>query len=175
MISQDNDYRPAPSGFVLGLGCERGAPSDEVIALAEQALQLAGIDRRAVTCVATLDVRRSEPAMLAAAAHFVVPLNVFPAAILEDAKPRLKTPSELVFLLTGCHGVAEAAALVAAGEAGDLVVPKLKSAHATAAVAGCFSESDQDFAAVSSMIDSGSSRFDSRVRPTSPAIAGVSR
>lgn len=175
MTSQDNDCQAAPSGFVLGLGCERGTPGDEVIALAEQALLLAGVDRQALTSVATLDVRLFEPAILAAAAHFAVPLNVFPAAILEAATPRLKTPSDLVFALTGCHGVAEAAALVAAGETGDLVVPKLKSAHATAAIAGCFSESNQDFAGLSSMFDSGASRFDSAARSASPDMAGVSR
>ena len=43
-------------------------------------------------------------------------------------------PSELVFKETGCHGVAEGAALAAVGEAGNLVVQKTKSKRATLAI-----------------------------------------
>lgn len=132
------------TALVLGLGCERGAPCDEVIRLAEEALAIAGIDRRALTGIASLDSRKTEPAMIAAAAHFSVPFVVFDAGTLEAQSPRLQNPSEIVFTLTGCHGVAEAAALAAAGASGALIVPKIKSAHATAALAwGLFIESNQ--------------------------------
>ena len=56
--------------LVLGLGCERGTPCGEVIRLAENALRLAGLDRRDLTGIASLDTRAAEPAMLAAATHF---------------------------------------------------------------------------------------------------------
>ncbi len=171
MIQQDRVSRPEAPLFTLGLGCERGAPVDEVIALAEQALRDAGIDCRALACIATLDVRLSEPAIVAAAARFSVPLKAFPVAVLEAETPRLKTPSNLVFAITGCHGVAEAAALAAVGETGDLIVPKLKSAHATAAVAGCFVESNQTVVGFPSMIDSGSSHPDSMTCRMSPVVA----
>jgi cobalt-precorrin 5A hydrolase len=148
--------------FVLGLGCERGAPCDEVIRLAEEALATARVDRRALACVASLDVRATEPAMIAAAAHFSVPFRVFGADVLEAETARLENPSELVFALTGCHGVAEAAALAAAGQSSSLIVPKIKSAHATAAIArGGFVESFEDVAAVFGEGDSASSRSDS--------------
>jgi cobalt-precorrin 5A hydrolase len=174
VIQQDRVNRPEAPIFTLGLGCERGAPVDEVIALAEQALRDAGIDCRALAYIATLDVRLSEPAIVAAAGYFSVPLKVFPVAVLEAETPRLKTPSNVVFAITGCHGVAEAAALAAAGATGDLIVPKLKSAHATAAVAGCFVESNQAVAALLSRIDSGSSYLDSMACQMSPVAAEVS-
>ncbi|MEM8951294.1 MAG: precorrin-3B C(17)-methyltransferase, partial [Pseudomonadota bacterium] len=44
-------------------------------------------------------------------------------------------PSDLVFKETGCHGVAEGAALAAAGEDGTLVIEKTKSKRATMAIA----------------------------------------
>ena len=50
-------------------------------------------------------------------------------------KPRLANPSAAVFKATGCWGVAEGAALAAAGPEGSLIVPKGKSARATVAVA----------------------------------------
>jgi len=147
---------------VLGLGCERGAPCDEVIALAEEALAVAGIDRRSIACIASLDTRATEPAMLAAAAHFSVPFRVFNVDTLEAEASRLENPSDIVFALTGCHGVAEAAALAAAGKTGVLIVPKIKSTHATAAVArGAFVESPQDVVAGRGQNESASSHSDS--------------
>ena len=95
--------------------------------------------------------------MHAVARHFSVPLVTFPAARLEAETPRLANPSDIVFAHTGCHGVAEAAALAQAGAGGRLIVEKTKSAHATAAVA----ESCQALGAMSSIFDSASSHSDS--------------
>ena len=64
-----------------------------------------------------------------------VAVSFFTAARLEEETPRIKNPSAIVFARVGCHGVAESAALAAAGAEAELVVPKIKSAHATAAVA----------------------------------------
>ncbi len=143
----------ATHALVLGLGCERGTAAQEVIALAEEALRAAGRDRRRLAVVASLDTRAEEPAMSATARHFAVPFRTFDAATLEAETPRLAHPSDTVFRHTGCHGVAEASALAAAGAAGRLLVPKMKSAHATAAIAevfqaiaGDFSESESAFA-----------------------------
>ena len=142
--------------LVLGLGCECGTPPAELLALALSVVA----SPEDIAFVATLDVRSEEPAMQAVAGHFAVPLVTFPAARLEAETPRLANPSDLVFAHTGCHGVAEAAALAQAGAGGRLVVAKTKSAHATAAIA----ESFQSFAAVSSRNDSVSSHSDSRER-----------
>ena len=59
----------------------------------------------------------------------------FDAARLERETPRLKNPSDLVYRETGCHGVAEGAALAGVGAEGDLVLPKQRSQRATCAVA----------------------------------------
>jgi cobalt-precorrin 5A hydrolase len=148
--------------LVLGLGCERGTPGEEVILLAEQALATAGLDRLMLTGIASLDSRIDEPAMIAAATHFSVPFLVFDAGTLEAQFPRLENPSDIVFALTGCHGVAEAAALAAIGKSGTLIVPKIKSAHATAAIAGgVFVESSQVVAAGRWQSDSISSHLES--------------
>lgn len=139
--------------LVIGLGCERGTPAAELLDLALSIVA----DPRQVAFVATLDMRAQEPAMHAVARHFAVPLVTFPAARLEAETPRLANPSDLVFAHTGCHGVAEAAALAQAGAGGRLIVEKTKSAHATVAMA----ESFQSLAALSSEGDSASSHTDS--------------
>ncbi|WEZ83215.1 cobalamin biosynthesis protein [Rhizobium sp. 32-5/1] len=132
---QVTSIRPNAARFVLGLGCERGTPAAEVIALAENALASIGASGEDIACIASLDNRADEPAIQAAALHFNVSSRFFAAPILEAETPRLRHPSDRVFALTGCHGVAEASALAGAGACADLVVPKIKSAHATAALA----------------------------------------
>jgi cobalt-precorrin 5A hydrolase len=55
---------------------------------------------------------------------------------LERETPRIKNPSAVVFARVGCHGVAESAAMAAMSALdAELVLPKIKSAHATAAIA----------------------------------------
>ncbi len=118
---------------VIGAGCERGADGDELIALAEAALDEAGLAAGAVACIATIDLKADETAMDALAHHFDVPLRLFTAAELEAQADQLENPSDIVFAEVGCHGVAEGAALAGSG---NLTLPKRKSARATVAL-GC--------------------------------------
>ncbi|MGB8290951.1 MAG: cobalamin biosynthesis protein, partial [Rhizobium ruizarguesonis] len=73
---------------VLGLGCERGTPPAEVLALAIEALDVAAIGAAELTAIASIDSRRLEPAILAVAAHFSVPAVFFGALRLEEETPR---------------------------------------------------------------------------------------
>jgi cobalt-precorrin 5A hydrolase len=122
--------------LVLGLGCERGTPPKDVIALAERALVEAGATMADLLLVTSLDARADESAILATARHFGVSAAFYDAATLEAEASRLENPSKVVFAHTGCHGVAEGAALVGAGRDAVLVVPKITSSQATAAIAG---------------------------------------
>ncbi len=124
-----------PATLALGMGCERGCDPAEAIALAERAIAESGYARQSIAAVVSLDLKADEAAIHAVAAHLGVPARVFDAATLERETPRLKNPSEVVFAEVGCHGVAEGAALAAAGALGELVFPKIKSKGATAAIA----------------------------------------
>lgn len=124
-----------PKTLVLGMGCERYAKPEEAIALTEEALAKGGFARESLAAVCSIDLKADETAIHAVAAHFGVPARFFPAATLEAEAPRLKNPSEVVFAEVGCHGVAEGAALAAVGASGELVVEKIKSKGATAAIA----------------------------------------
>lgn len=150
MPQQATSPDAARRSLVLGLGCERGTEACELVALAEAVLARAGGHADDVALVATLDTRAGEPAMLSVARRFSVPLVTFDASRLEAETPRLANPSDIVFAHTGCHGVAEAAALAAAGPGGRLLVEKTTSAHATAAIG----ESFQRLGGASSQADS---------------------
>ncbi|MEE3099516.1 MAG: precorrin-3B C(17)-methyltransferase, partial [Pseudomonadota bacterium] len=121
--------------LALGVGCARGCPPDELIGLARRTLAEAGLSAWEVASVHSLDLKADEAAVHALAADLGVPARFHPAARLEEEAPRLATPSDVVFAETGCHGVAEGAALAAAGPDGALLVPKAKTAMATCAVA----------------------------------------
>lgn len=124
-----------PERLALGVGCERDAPPEELIRLVEATLAESGLAAEAVAGIFSLDLKADEPAVHALAARLGRPARFFPAARLEAETPRLANPSEIVYREVGCHGVAEAAALAAAGPAGRLVVAKRKSVRATCAVA----------------------------------------
>jgi cobalt-precorrin 5A hydrolase/precorrin-3B C17-methyltransferase len=121
--------------YVLGLGCERAASPDEVMALVASALEVAGVEPGQVAGLASIDSRRDEPAMALVAARLALPSVFFDAETLEQETPRIKNPSDVVFARVGCHGVAESAALAAIGPHAEFVLPKIKSAHATVAIA----------------------------------------
>ena len=126
-------YRP-PS-LMVGVGCERGTAPEEVIALVTETLVRADLSQKAIAGIFSIDVKMDEAAVHAAADHFEVPARFFTAERLEAETPRLATPSDLVFAEVGCHGVAEGAALAAAGTSSALFIPKQKSKRATCAVA----------------------------------------
>ena len=128
-------YANSTRCYILGLGCESGADWNDVRMLAEKALQEVGIGSEQLLAIVSIDTRMDEPAILEVATHFRLPVRFFKAAALEQETPRLKNPSELVFAHVGCHGVAEAAALAAAGPNAELVLPKTKSRFATVAIA----------------------------------------
>jgi cobalamin biosynthesis protein CbiG len=121
--------------LLVGIGCERGVSADEITGTVTDTLAEAGLAATAVALLCSIDTKRDDLALKEAALRFGRPLRLFDAATLEAETPRLANPSELVFRIVGCHGVAEAAALAAAGAAARLIVPKRRAGRVTCAVA----------------------------------------
>jgi cobalt-precorrin 5A hydrolase/precorrin-3B C17-methyltransferase len=120
-----------PPSLVVGVGTSTGAPAAEVAELVGSVLARAGLAAAAVGEVATIDRRAAEPAVVALG----LPVRAFTAAELAAAAGLVPSPSAVVAAAVGTPSVAEAAALLAAGPAADLIVAKTTSAHATVAVA----------------------------------------
>jgi len=131
-----------PQTITLGVGASRNCPIDELAALVEDVLVQNDIASAALKAIYTADLKADEPAVLALAKKFNVPLRVFTAQELEAETPRCATTSEVVYAEIGTHGVAENAALAGAGEDGILIAPKRKSAMGTAALAKSHSPID---------------------------------
>ncbi|MGU9962423.1 MAG: precorrin-3B C(17)-methyltransferase [Candidatus Puniceispirillales bacterium WSBS_2018_MAG_OTU23] len=124
-----------PQILTLGLGASRHCHSDEMAALIGRGYAAAGLAMAATRGVYSVDLKADEVAILDAAEQLQSRLKVFTPARLEVETPRLTTPSDVVFAEIGCHGVAEAACLAAAGADADLIKPKIKNDHATMAIA----------------------------------------
>lgn len=120
--------------LVLGLGCARDVPETAMLAHVFETFQAESVDANAIACIATIDLKADEPAMHAVARELDVPIRFFTAAELEAQAGRLANPSEVVFAEVGCHGVAEGAALAAAGSGAVLEVAKRKSPDCTCAL-----------------------------------------
>ena len=124
-----------PACLAVGVGCERGCDPEELISLVRETLNKHGLAPQAVAALVSLELKADEAAVHAAAADLGVPARFFDVAALAAEEPRLATPSDLVRREVGVAGVAESAALAAAGPEATLLVPKSKSRRATCAVA----------------------------------------
>jgi cobalt-precorrin 5A hydrolase len=119
----------------LGLGHGSGATLSDLRLLAERSLAAAGRRPGDIAALASLDARAADGLVTALGRQWALPVLYFSAARLEAETPRLKNPSAAVFRQLGCHGVAEAAALAAAGPAAELILPKIAGNRVTCAIA----------------------------------------
>ncbi|WP_226574759.1 precorrin-3B C(17)-methyltransferase [Acuticoccus sediminis] len=124
-----------PRSVALGMGSERGVDPEVAVSSAIEVLAEAVLDPRALACVVSLDLKADEAALHAVADAFNVPFRVFTREALAAEDHRLATPSDAVRTAVGISGVAEAAALAAAGPAARLILPKRVRSGLTLALA----------------------------------------
>lgn len=122
---------------VVGLGCQRGCSAGELLDLVEQSLHRAGLGLDDISALASIDLKANEPGLLQLAAQLDLPFKCFTALELAIYEAQLSHRSEVAFTHTGCHGVAESAALALASDSGpaQLLITRQKSPHATFALA----------------------------------------
>ena len=131
----DNELVYCPRDVMVGAGCIRDCAPEELTELVMRELASADINQAAIAGLFSIDLKADEPALHALAAALDVPFRVYDARQLAAQAPNLENPSETVEREVGTPGVAEAAALAAAGEGGTLIHPKIKSTNATMALA----------------------------------------
>ncbi|BFT63124.1 cobalamin biosynthesis protein [Pseudomonas moorei] len=132
------DTGTAPT-LVVGLGCQRGCPVSTLRALLDQALQAHQIGLHQIKALASIDLKRDEPALVELAEQLSLPLTYFSSAQLAGYEPQLSHHSQIAFERTGCYGVAESAALALAEQLtqtpAKLLITRQKYAQATLALA----------------------------------------
>lgn len=124
---------------MVGLGCRRGCPAAALLELVESCLRERDLELHAVTALASIDLKAAEPGLIELARRLAVPLILLDATQLQPYEAQLTHRSAVAYARTGCHGVAESAALVAAarlaGAPAQLLIERRKSAQATFALA----------------------------------------
>ena len=129
-------YSPPMKPIWMGIGCDRDCDPALAAHAALEALAQAECSPAQLRGLGSVALKSDEKAIHDLAHEWGIPLHFFPAERLEQETPRLANPSTTVFAHTGCHGVAEAAALALAGPDAVLILPKFKSHNVTIALAG---------------------------------------
>ncbi len=122
-----------PPCLAVGVGCNRGAPAGEIESAIEQTLAGAGLDRRSIYQVATIEDKADETGLVRACQEQGWPLRIFSRREMAAVQD-LPNPSEWARRVLGVPGVAEPAALLAANSSA-LWVEKRKFENVTVAVA----------------------------------------
>ena len=104
-----------------GVGCRRGVDRDAVDVAFRQALTEAGLAPECVAGVASVDLKKDEPGLLAFCRERGLPFRTFPSEEL-SALPGEFTSSEFVRSVTGTDSVCERAAAAASG--GEIIFGK---------------------------------------------------
>ena len=128
-------YRPR--SLVIGMGCRRGVPLEELEGLLLDTLRRHNLAPGSVSCLATADLKQDEPGLIELAAKYEVPLTCYSGEELNrvfQSGDGPATPSATAHKLLGIWGVSEPAALLASGHQ-QLLVPREKTARATIAIA----------------------------------------
>jgi len=118
-----------PPALVLGIGCNRGTPLEEIRREVFAFLEEGGFARESLRVLATAELKWDEAGLLAFAEEVGLPLRFYPKEVLNAQ--RIPNPSEAVFRHTGLWGVAEAAVLA---EGARLLVEKTKRGNLTLAL-----------------------------------------
>ena len=123
-----------PRVLVLGAGCNRGVSPEEFSECALDFLAGAGVSVKSLRALASIDLKKDEPAMLAFAQEQGIPFLTFEAGELQALHGNF-TASETVRHFTGTDNVCERACVLAAGDGAVLLRSKCVYKNATFALA----------------------------------------
>jgi cobalt-precorrin 5A hydrolase len=122
-----------PPALVLGIGCNRGTPAGAIDRAVSDTLGRHGLAPAAVCGLASIDLKRDEAGLLAYAVEQGLATRFYDSQALNSV-PGVSS-SAAVLRATGARGVAEPAALLAAGPGAILRIAKEKYPDVTVAVA----------------------------------------
>lgn len=127
----EKTLRLVPPVLHLGIGCRKGTSAQDIEQTVEKVLQEHGIDRRAICCAASIDLKKEEEGLLQFCAGWNLPVTFYTLQQLLAVEGEFM-PSEFVRSVTGVDNVCERAALLGAKE---LIVRKTASNGVTVALA----------------------------------------
>lgn len=127
----ENTLRLIPKCVRIGIGCRRGTPKEAIENAVKTVLAGEGIDIKAVSSAATIDIKRNEKGLVDFCREAGLPISFYSADELNAVQGEF-TPSDFVKSVTGVDNVCERAALLGADE---LIVKKKAMDGVTVAAA----------------------------------------
>lgn len=109
--------RLVPGLVIAGVGCRKGTGKEAVRKAVEGAAEQCGIDRKSLSALATIELKKQERGLVEYAAGAGLSFHWFPAERLKAAEGEF-TSSSFVKEITGVDNVCERAAVCLAGELG---------------------------------------------------------
>jgi cobalt-precorrin 5A hydrolase/precorrin-3B C17-methyltransferase len=146
-----------PRNLVIGIGCNSGTSQDEIESAVRQSLDEHNLSFRSIRSLATIDIKGNEPGLRAFAEKYAFAFRTFGADELNRVEGLDR--SDVVFKATGAQGVAEPAALVAAGT-DRLLAAKQKKGNVTVAVAEKGVRSEKETRGMIRIVGSGPGNLD---------------
>lgn len=110
-------------GLVIGIGCRKDKPYEELKAFVYECLAKVGEEASSVSAIATIDIKEEEPAIVNLSRELSVPLLTFDAEVLSRVAGDF-TSSDFVKETVGVDNVCERAALAATSGQGRLILKK---------------------------------------------------
>ena len=123
--------RLVPKCLSVGIGCRRGTSEEAIASAVAQVLDDNDLDARAVSCAASIDLKKDEAGLISYCADAGIPLSFYSAERLNEVTGEF-TSSEFVKKTTGVDNVCERAAMIGAEK---LIVKKTEAGGVTVAVA----------------------------------------
>ncbi len=121
--------------IVAGIGSQKGVSAAEVVAAVEAALEEHGLERDALSLLATARMKQDEAGIIAAGGTMNLPLILVDDDVLAEMSDLTITRSGASLAVAGTPSVSEAAALAAAGEGARLAGPRTALGRVTCAIA----------------------------------------
>lgn len=122
-----------PRAVVLGVGCRRGVETEILESCVTEALEQIGVGKEAVSCLASIDIKREEPAIIELADRHGWDLQFFSAEQLQQVEGDFES-SDFVRRTVGVGNVCGRAAVAASGH-GKLILTKHAGRGVTVAAA----------------------------------------
>lgn len=122
-----------PQNIIIGVGCRRGIPGQQIIDFVTEQLQLNSINEISIRQLASIDIKSDEQGILDAANHFKVAVVFVEAGEIEMIEHEF-TSSAFVKSQVGVSGVCEPAAFIAGGRSGEFISRKKSKEGITVAI-----------------------------------------
>lgn len=123
-----------PKEYVIGMGCKKGRPADEIEDFIAEILEELGIDKAQVFALASVSQKKDEPGLLAWSRKERIPFFTYTPQELQETEGIFKS-SSFVKKQIGVDNVCERAAVKACIPGGKLIFGKCAKNGMTIAVA----------------------------------------